>query len=125
MILTIVGARPQFIKAAIVSKALKENNIKEIIVHTGQHYDYMMSGVFLWKELNLNKFKHNLGVGSGTQGFQTAKMIERLEKFINNLSTKPKAVLLYGDTNSTLAGSIVSFKTWDKNYSYRSWIEKF
>ncbi|MBN2894205.1 MAG: UDP-N-acetylglucosamine 2-epimerase (non-hydrolyzing) [Bacteroidales bacterium] len=109
MILTIIGARPQFVKAAVVSKALKEIGIEEEIIHTGQHYDDKMSSVF-WDELNIPKPVINLNIGSGNHGFQTAKMIEQIETFILNSKNKIKAILLYGDTNSTLAGAIVAPK---------------
>lgn len=109
MILTIVGARPQFVKAAVVSKALKECGIHEEIIHTGQHYDDKMSNVF-WEELKIPKPAINLGIGSGNHGVQTAKMIEQIENYILNSSKKIKAILLYGDTNSTLAGAIVAPK---------------
>jgi UDP-GlcNAc3NAcA epimerase len=109
MIVSVIGARPQFVKAAVVSKALKKYGINEKIVHTGQHYDERMSTVF-WKELNLPNVHINLETGSGTQGIQTARIIEKLESFLLSLPVVPKAVLLYGDTNSTLAGSIVASK---------------
>ncbi len=109
MILTIIGARPQFVKAAIVSIALKNIGIEEQIIHTGQHYDDKMSQVF-WDELGIPKPAKNLNIGSGNHGQQTAQMIEQIEKFILNSEKKPKALLLYGDTNSTLAGAIVAPK---------------
>ena len=109
MILTIIGARPQFVKASVVSRALKDSDIPETIIHTGQHYDDKMSSVF-WEELKIPAPAVNLNVGSGTHGKQTAKMIEEIEAYILSLSTVPKAVLLYGDTNSTLAGAIVASK---------------
>lgn len=107
MILTIVGARPQFIKAAMVSKAFKNINLEEKIIHTGQHYDENMSEVF-WEELGIPKTFANLNIGSGLHGEQTARMIIEIEKHI--LKLKPKYILLYGDTNSTLAGAIAASK---------------
>jgi UDP-GlcNAc3NAcA epimerase len=109
MIITVIGARPQFVKAAVVSKALKEAGLEEIIVHTGQHYDDKMSSVF-WDELNIPPYSINLNVGSGMQGEQTAKIIEKLEKYLLCLPALPKCIILYGDTNSTLAGSLVAAK---------------
>lgn len=109
MILTIIGARPQFVKAAVVSKALRNIELNEEIVHTGQHYDDKMSQIF-WVELDIPKPKVNLNIGSGNHGSQTAKMIEQIESFILNSNKKINAILLYGDTNSTLAGAIVAPK---------------
>lgn len=109
-IVTIIGARPQIIKAAALSRAIKNHfstQIKEIIVHTGQHYDANMSEVF-FTELNIPKPDYNLNVGSGRHGEQTAKMISGIEDIL--LQTKPDALVLYGDTNSTLAGAIAASK---------------
>jgi UDP-GlcNAc3NAcA epimerase len=107
MIMTVIGARPQFVKAAVVSRALKDFNIEEIIIHTGQHYDKEMSDIF-WEELDLPKPQKNLMVGSGLHGAQTAQIITKLEKEM--LDIRPQALLVYGDTNSTLAGAIVASK---------------
>src|SRR5687767_6826712 len=109
MIVTLIGARPQFVKAAVVSKALNDLGVEETIVHSGQHYDVKMSDVF-WSELGIPKALFNLACGSGTQGKQTAAIIEGFEKFLLELPEKPKAILVYGDTNSTLAGAIVASK---------------
>ncbi|MGN6415923.1 MAG: non-hydrolyzing UDP-N-acetylglucosamine 2-epimerase [Pseudobacter sp.] len=109
MIVTVIGARPQFVKAAVVSKALREAGINEKVIHTGQHYDNRMSAVF-WDELGLPQWDVNLEAGSGSHGAQTAKMIEKMEVYLQSLGTAPKALLLYGDTNSTLAGSVVASK---------------
>lgn len=107
-IMTVVGARPQFIKAAVVSQALAENgDIEEEIIHTGQHFDHNMSQTF-FDELNIPKPKINLGISGGTHGQMTAKMLETLESEM--LSSKPSLVLLYGDTNSTLAGALSAAK---------------
>lgn len=107
-ILTVVGARPQFIKACMLSRAIKLNSkMEEVIVHTGQHYDDNMSTVF-FQQLNLPKPDYYLGVGSGSHGKQTAKMLVELEKVM--VSVHPDVVLVYGDTNSTLAGSLTAAK---------------
>jgi UDP-GlcNAc3NAcA epimerase len=108
-IITIVGARPQIIKAAALSRVILNNfqNIDEIIVHTGQHYDKNMSGVF-FEELKIPKPQINLKVGSSSHGAQTALMIEEIEKVMQEYS--PDAVVVYGDTNSTLATAIAASK---------------
>ncbi|MFN1836178.1 non-hydrolyzing UDP-N-acetylglucosamine 2-epimerase [Balneola sp. MJW-20] len=108
-ILTIVGARPQFVKAAVVSKALNEKEIQETIIHTGQHYDHEMSTVF-WEELNIPAPAINLGVGSMPHGAQTGIMMQKVEDYILEKETKPDGLMVYGDTNSTLAGAIVASK---------------
>lgn len=106
-ILTVVGARPQFIKAWPTSTALREAAIEEIVVHTGQHYDERMSGLF-FTELGLREPAVNLGIGSGTHGAQTGRMIEALEQVIAKYA--PDGVLVYGDTNSTLAAALAAAK---------------
>ena len=108
-ILTIVGARPQIIKAAAISREIENNfpEIEEIIVHTGQHYDQNMSDVF-FKELGTPQPQINLKVGSSSHGDQTAIMIQKIEKVL--LEKNPNAVIVYGDTNSTLATAIAASK---------------
>ena len=109
-IVTIIGARPQIIKAAALSRAIKNNfssQITEIIVHTGQHYDDNMSQVF-FDELEIPLPNYNLNVGSGNHGKQTATMISAIEDVL--LNEKPNAIVLYGDTNSTLAGAMAASK---------------
>ena len=108
-IVTIVGARPQFIKAAAVSRAFIEfrNDISEVIVHTGQHYDANMSDVF-FDELSIPKPMHNLGVGGGSHGQNTGRMLEAVENVL--LSEKPDCVMVYGDTDSTLSGALAAAK---------------
>lgn len=109
-ILTIVGARPQIIKAAAISRSIRNSfsdQIKEYILHTGQHYDEKMSEVF-FTELNIPRPDFNLNVGSGNHGEQTAKMIQGIEKVLEEIT--PDYLLVYGDTNSTLAGAIAASK---------------
>jgi UDP-N-acetylglucosamine 2-epimerase len=107
-ILTVVGARPQFIKAAPVSKALKDTTgYHEVMVHTGQHYDPNMSQTF-FDELDMGPPNHNLGVASGSHAYQTGEILKRLEPIVMN--EKPDLVLVYGDTNSTLAAAVTASK---------------
>lgn len=107
-ILSIIGARPQFIKEAIIQNEInKFDDIEEVVVHTGQHYDSNMSGVF-FDVLNMRKPAYNLGIKASRHGEMTGKMLIELEKIM--LKEKPEIVLLYGDTNSTLAGAIAASK---------------
>ncbi|MEA3505430.1 MAG: UDP-N-acetylglucosamine 2-epimerase (non-hydrolyzing) [Bacteroidota bacterium] len=109
-IVTIIGARPQIIKASAISRAIRNGfskQLKEIIIHTGQHYDANMSEIF-FEELEIPHPNYNLDVRSGSHGAQTAKMIEGIENIL--LKENPDALLVYGDTNSTLAGAIAASK---------------
>lgn len=116
-IVTILGARPQFIKAAAVSRAIETFNrsskagskkrIREILVHTGQHYDYLMDRVF-FEELRLPKPDYHLGAGSGSHAVQTGRMLEGVERVLEK--DKPDITIVYGDTNSTLAGALTAAK---------------
>ena len=105
-LLTIVGARPQFIKAGPFSRAARKDHT-EILVHTGQHYDPQLSDIF-FDELSLPRPDYHLGVGSGTHGRQTAQILERVEAVLQK--ERPDAVVIYGDTNSTLAGAVAAAK---------------
>jgi UDP-N-acetylglucosamine 2-epimerase len=111
-LITIVGARPQFVKASAVIRATQKFNkrgkrIREILIHTGQHYDYLMDRVF-FEELKLPEPDYHLGVGSGSHARQTGIMLERIEAVLQK--EKPHVVMVYGDTNSTLAGALAAAK---------------
>lgn len=105
-ILTVVGARPQFIKAAMMSRVLQKG-YEEVLVHTGQHYDANMSDVF-FQELDMLTPKYNLGISGGTHGVMTGKMLIGLEEVL--IQEKPDMVIVYGDTNSTMAGALAAVK---------------
>jgi len=106
-VLSVIGARPQFIKAALLSAELERRGVQEILVHTGQHYDYRMSEIF-FEQLHIPQPAHFLEVGSANHGAQTGEMMKRLEPII--IKTDPDWVIVYGDTNSTLAGAMVAAK---------------
>lgn len=115
-ILTVIGARPQFIKAAVVSRAIREHNrlvtshesrVTEVIVHTGQHYDDNMSKIF-FEEMDIPTPDYNLNINAVSHGAMTGRMLEEIEKVL--LKEKPDVVLVYGDTNSTLAGALAASK---------------
>lgn len=124
-ILTVVGARPQFIKAAAISHVIRNkyaDSIREDILHTGQHYDDAMSGQF-FDELDIPQPKYNLGVGSGSHGVQTAAMIKGIEDIL--LSEYYDGVLVYGDTNSTLAGALAAAKLHIPVYHVEAGLRSF
>lgn len=107
-IVTVIGARPQFIKAAVVSRVIKlHDDINEVIVHTGQHYDANMSDIF-FDELDIPRPHHNLAIGGGKHGQNTGRMIEAIEAVLE--TETPDYLLVYGDTNTTLAGSVAASK---------------
>jgi len=106
-VLTVVGARPQFVKAAVVSLAIRSRGIRERILHTGQHYDPEMSEVF-FRQMGIPREDHQLGVGSGTHGEQTARVILGVERVL--MEEPADAVLVFGDTNSTVAGALAAAK---------------
>lgn len=108
-IVTVIGARPQFIKASVVSRAFKqcEQEVEEVLVHTGQHYDANMSDIF-FDELGISKPNYNLGVGGGSHGQNTGRMIEKIEEIL--LKEKPGWLVVYGDTDSTLAAALAAVK---------------
>jgi len=107
-VVSVAGARPQFVKAAVVSRALRAvEGVREVLVHTGQHYDDNMSRIF-FEELEIPQPDYNLGIGGGTHGQNTGRMLEAIEAVL--LKEKPHAVLVYGDTDSTLAGALAAVK---------------
>ena len=107
-IVTVIGARPQFIKAAVVSHALQDHgDVQEILIHTGQHYDVNMSKIF-FDELGIPEPHYNLGIGSDSHGMQTARMLQGIEELL--CKERPDWLLVYGDTNSTLAGALAGAK---------------
>lgn len=106
-VLTVVGARPQFVKAAAVSRALAKAGLSEVLVHTGQHYDWGMSDVF-FEQMEIPHPAYNLGIGGGLHGAMTGQQLEKIEEIL--LIERPDRVLVYGDTNSTLAGALAAVK---------------
>jgi UDP-GlcNAc3NAcA epimerase len=106
-IATVVGARPQFVKASMISRALRATGVQEFLIHTGQHYDENMSDVF-FHHLDVAPPSINLAIGSGTHGQQTGRMLEQIESVL--LAERPALLITYGDTNSTLAGALAAAK---------------
>ena len=105
-ICTVVGARPQFIKLAVVSRVLRRE-FQEVLIHTGQHYDHNMSEVF-FEEMDIPKPDYNLGVSGGSHGQMTGQMLMKIEEVL--LEEKPDMLLVFGDTNSTMAGALAAVK---------------
>ena len=107
-IVTVVGARPQFVKAAVVSRAIADHpDLREILLHTGQHFDREMSDIF-FEEMGIPEPHYNLGVNSSSHGEMTGRMLEGIERVL--LVETPDVVMVYGDTNSTLAGALAAKK---------------
>jgi UDP-N-acetylglucosamine 2-epimerase (non-hydrolysing) len=106
-VVSLVGARPQFIKEAVLNKEFKKQDVEEIIVNSGQHYDYNMADIF-FEKLGVTKPKYNLEVGSGRHGEMTAKIMTKFEELLFEI--EPDVVLVYGDTNTTVAGALVATK---------------
>ncbi len=108
-LISIVGARPQFVKAAVVSEQLSAHGLQEVMIHTGQHYDFNMSRSF-FTALSLPEPKYNLGIGGGSHAEMTGRQLIAIEERLRE--ERPDAVLVYGDTNSTLAGALAAVKLW-------------
>src|SRR5690554_5216794 len=106
-LLSLIGARPQIIKEAILNQEFGKKGIEEILVHSGQHYDFNMSDIF-FQFLNVKTPDYNLGIGSGTHGEMTGRIMIEFEKIV--MKENPQVILVYGDTNTTLAGALVGSK---------------
>jgi UDP-N-acetylglucosamine 2-epimerase len=120
-VISVVGVRPEFVQSSVVSRGLRTKH-EEILIHTGQHYDYQMNKVF-FEQLNIPEPRYHLDIGSGSHGYQTGEMIKKVEEVL--IKEKPDFVLVYGDTNSTLAGALAASKLHIKTAHVESGLRSF